>query len=315
MMATTLKRAVSKYKVWLFCLLACIIVPIFNSNFYSAQNVESVVRQMIPYGTVALGLTLGYIAGVINLTIGAMLALAAGIFVRLTPVIGLWPAMLAALMAGALVGLVAAFLVCYVGLHGWLVVISMMIGLNGVAVVVCDYTTVPLDNATFEMIANAKLGPVPTLFLLYLALIFAAEWFLRRTRFGREMYACGGNAEIAKSCGVNVLRTRTITFVLSSTLAALGGVLLMTRLFSANGTLGANTIMEVLPMSIIGGASFAGGKGSAIGTLSGTLCMVLISTVLNLFNVDTNYQSIIQGLILIVIIASDKYFVNKEKKV
>lgn len=314
-MSTTFKKIITKYKVWLICAIAIIVIPMLNPNFLSTANIQSIIRQMIPYGTIAVGLTLGYISGIINLTIGSAAALSAGIFVQLTGIIGLLPSFLITMLTGAVIGLIAAFLVCKLGLHNWLVVISMMIAMKGLAVVVCEYTSIPIRNATFEVIANAQVGPISALFFLYLAIVFGAEWFLRNTKFGREMYAVGGDAQIAQACGINVLRIKTITFVISSMLSALGGVLLVTRLFSANGTLGTNTIMEVLPMSIIGGASFAGGKGSAIGTLSGTLSMVLISSTMNLFNLDPNMQSIVQGVILILIIASDKFVINREKKV
>ena len=314
-MSATFKNIITKYKVWLICAIGAIAVSILNENFLTEANISSIIRQMIPYGTIAIGLTMGYVCGIINLTIGSVAALSAGIFVQLTNRVGLLPAFAATLLSGALIGMLAAFLVCKLGLHNWLVVISMMISLKGLAIVVCEYTSIPIRNTTFEAISNAHIGPVSMLFFLYIALVIVAEWFLRNTKFGREMYAVGGDAQIAEACGINVLRIKTITFIISSVLSSLGGVLLVTRLLSANGTLGTNTIMEVLPMSIIGGASFAGGKGTAIGTLSGTLSMVLIATSMNLFNIDPNMQSIVQGIILIVIIASDKFVVNREKKV
>ena len=129
------------------------------------------------------------------------------------------------------------------------------------------------------------------------------------------MYAVGGNAEVAKSCGINVNKVRVIAVVISSVLSGLGGILVTARLGSANGDLGTDAIMACLPMVIIGGAAFTGGKGDAKGTLSGCLVMTLITTFMNLFNIYIDAQRVIQGSILLFVIIMDRYFANKEIKV
>lgn len=313
-MSNTLKT-LSKGKIWIVCALACIAMAFLSPAFLTGNNLTSIMVSMYPYGMVALGLMFGLITGVNNLTIGSIVALSAVVFAMVTEAYGVAAGFCAGMIAGALVGVLNGFMVAYLNMDGWLVTIALMISVRGVASALTGGRSIRIANEFFQYISAAKFGAVPILFVVFLLFVLAMQFVLRQTGFGRNMYAVGGNAEAASSCGLNVRRVRLIAMIVSSTLAGIGGMLLTTRLFSANGELGTDAIMSCLPMVIIGGATFTGGKGDALGALSGTLMMVLITNFINLFNVYVNVQKIIQGLILVIIIISDKYFVNRHIKV
>lgn len=309
------KKIFFQYKVWVFCALACLIIPIFRPRFLSVHNISGMLTSMIPYGVVAIGLMFGLVAGIINLMIGSIMSLCAVVFALMIPRLGLAGALAVSLMAGGLVGLVAGWLVSYVQLNNWLVAISLMTTVKGIAVYISNQDTVRISHELFDQISSASLGPVPVLFFAYLLLVLAVDFFLFKTQMGRNLFAVGGSREIAAACGLNARRYGLFALVMSSVIAGFGGILLTTRVYSANGNMGTDAIMSCLPMVIMGGATFTGGKGSAIGTVSGCLVMVLITTFMNLFNIYINVQTLIQGIILLVIIVSDKYFVNRKIKV
>lgn len=304
-----------KYKVWVICALACIIIPVFKPIFLSANNINGMLVSMIPYGMVAVGLMFSLVSGVINLTIGSVMSLSAVVFAMLLPSVGILPAAAAAVFAGAVVGFVDGWLVAYAKLNSWLVAISLMLSVKGIAVLIARSETIRIMDPLFSKISSSTIGPVPILFFLYIAIVLLVDFFLFKTQMGRNLFAVGGSGEVAAACGLNSNWYCVFALTVSSALTGLGGVLLTTRLYSANGNLGNDAIMSCLPMVIMGGSTFTGGKGSAMGAVSGCLVMVLITTVMNLFNIYVNVQTLIQGMILLAIVISDKYFINKNIKV
>lgn len=308
-------KSLLKYKIWLFCLLFCIYMYIFSPAFGTMNNLNSILVSMFPYGMVAVGLMFGLVTGINNLTIGSVACLSAVVFGFVSTSYGFIPGLLAGIAVAALIGLMDGIMSTYLKMDGWLVAIALMIGVRGFACALLNGNTVRIVDKTFLKIAGTRFGPVPMLFLVFLGTVVLVDFVLKYTHFGRSMYAVGGNAEVARSCGINVNKVRVIAVIISSILAGIGGIFVTARLGSANGDLGTDAIMACLPMVIIGGAAFTGGKGDAKGTLSGCLVMTLITTYMNLFNIYIDVQKIIQGSILLLVIIADKYFANKETKV
>lgn len=304
-----------KYKIWLFCLFFCIYMYIFSPAFGTWNNLNSILTSMFPYGMVAIGLMFGLVTGINNLTIGSLACLSAVVFGLVSQNYGCIIGFIAGVVASAIIGLMSGIMSTYMQMDGWLVTIALMIGVRGFACALLAGNTVRITDKLFLKIAGTKFGPVPLLFLVFIATVIFIDFILKYTHYGRSMYAVGGNAEVAESCGINVNRVRVIAVIISSILAGIGGIFVTARLGSANGDLGTDAIMACLPMVIIGGAAFTGGKGDAKGTLSGCFVMTLITTYMNLFNVYIDAQKVIQGSILLLVIIIDRYFENKEIKV
>lgn len=304
-----------RYKIWMFCILFSIYMYIFSPAFGTLNNLNSILTSMFPYGMVALGLMFGLVTGINNLTIGSLACLSAVIFGLVSQSYGYAVGLVAGVSVSAAIGIMSGIMSSYLKMDGWLVTIALMIGVRGLACALLNGSTIRVTDPLFVKISGMKFGPVPLLFLVFLATVVLIDFILKYTHFGRSMYAVGGNAEVADSCGINVNKVRVIAMVISSTLAGLGGIFVTARLGSANGDLGTDAIMACLPMVIIGGAAFTGGKGDAKGTLSGCLVMTLITTYMNLFNVYIDAQRVIQGAILLLVIVFDRYYENKEIKV
>lgn len=308
-------RELLKYKIWMFCILFSVYMYIFSPAFGTWNNFYGILQSMFPYGMVALGLMFGLVTGINNLTIGSLACLSAVVFGLVSQSYGCIAGFLAGVAAAAVIGAASGVMSTYLKMDGWLVTIALMIGVRGFACALLAGSTVRITDSFFLKVASTKFGPIPLLFLVFLVTVVLVDFILKYTHYGRSMYAVGGNAEVAASCGININKVRVIAVIVSSVLAGIGGIFVTARLGSANGDLGADAIMACLPMVIIGGAAFTGGKGDAKGTLSGCLVMNLITTYMNLFEVYIDAQKVIQGAILLMVIIADKYFENKEIKV
>lgn len=309
------KNWMKRYKIWIICLLVFLLMPFVKPAFISANNIESIFSSMMAYGVTALGLTASLIAGEINISIGSVLAFSGVVFARYIPLIGMVPALLTALLLSLLLGLANGYLVAYQKLPAFLTAVVFQISVRGLALLVSNSTPIQIKNDALLAIANCRVGPIPICFVVFLLLVLAMEVFLKYTQVGRNMFATGGNAEAAEAAGLQIVRYKCLGLMLSDFMAGLGGIFLTTRFCSATPSVGEDAVMTVMPIIVIGGTSLSGGKGSAVGTLSGALLMYLIFNVMSLFNVYVNVQSIIKGMIVLAIVVADKYIANKNKKV
>ncbi|MCC8026269.1 MAG: ABC transporter permease [Clostridium sp.] len=309
------KTMLSRHRIWLLCILTFAVMPFVKPAFLSANNMQGIMTGMVPYGIVALGLAMTLITGEINISIGAVMAFSGVIFTTLLPRFTFLPAMAAALLACALVGMVDGFFVAYKKLPAFLVSVAVMTGVRGLALAVCGSKPVQVTNPLIAQLNLMKAGPVPVLFVLLLALVFLLEFFLKRTQTGRNMYAVGGAGDVASAYGLNVEKYKFWALTFSSFMAGLGGIALVARMNSGSPSVGEDAMPSVLPMIVIGGTSISGGKGGMVRTLSGILLINLIFNIMSMFNIYVNIQNLIKGSILLIIVVADKYLENKDRKI
>ena len=157
-----------------------------------------------------------------------------------------------------------------------------------------------------------KTGPVYDLPLLLAVL---TELFLRNTQFGRNLFLVGGNISVADNLGIKARNYIWSAYIFQGLFAAIGGVVMMTRQFSASGNLALQGPMEVIPMVIVGGTSMAGGRGGALKTVGGVVLLKIIYNAMTMFSIPAPLQPFVKGLILLVVIVSDKYMERRHEKV
>lgn len=232
------KTMLSRHRIWLLCILTFAVMPFVKPAFLSANNMQGIMTGMVPYGIVALGLAMTLITGEINISIGAVMAFSGVIFTTLLPRFTFLPAMAAALLACALVGMVDGFFVAYKKLPAFLVSVAVMTGVRGLALAVCGSKPVQVTNPLIAQLNLMKAGPVPVLFVLLLALVFLLEFFLKRTQTGRNMYAVGGAGDVASAYGLNVEKYKFWALTFSSFMAGLGGIALVARMNSGSPSVG-----------------------------------------------------------------------------
>lgn len=286
------------------------VIGCVNSNFFAPANLIDILRSSSYTFIIAAPLTLLMISGGMDLSIAAATAL--GCVVCAWGIadfhIGIIPSVLLALAAGAVVGLIKAFLVVKLDLPAFIITLGLTKIINSFILVTTDGIAVSnLNNNAFKQLGQGKLGSVYWTIIIAAAIGICMHILLRSTRFGREVAACGGNRETAKLAGINVARIRFTVEILVSVFAALCGVCMCSRFYSGQPAAGSGTELTIMASVIIGGTSMMGGTGSILGSFLGCLLLAVINNGLVLMRVSTNWQNMIFGIILVISLFIDKY--------
>ncbi len=290
--------------VILFALLFALFSIVVGGLFVSPINLENVARQISFDLPVALAMTTVLIAGGLDLSVGSVMSMAAALSISLQP-LGTWFAVLAAFAFGVAVGAVNGILVTRGGIVPFIATLGTMTLVNGIMLTYTGQRPLAGIDDSFTVWGSGSVGPVPVPLFFAIFVLVALAILSRYTKLGRDLYASGGNVEAAHLAGINVGRSRLITYVISGLLAALSGVLLSSLLNSSSPHIGLDTPLWALAASIMGGASLLGGKGTAVGTLFGVLSLGILANGMDLVGVPTYYQIGIKALILILVVALD----------
>ena len=295
-----LHRHASLLIIYGLILILGIYASLSSPNFLTDRNIFNVLRTSAFLGTVAIAQTFVIISGGIDLSVGSVIKLSvltSAILMNGKPEnIGL--AVVATLAMGAAVGLVNGLLVTKARIAPFIVTLGAYSILRGIAYTV---TIKPVGKAApgFLHLYDLKIGPVPILVIFLALLILAGTFVLRRTVFGRYIYAIGGNDQVARLSGIRVDWVKIAVYVLCSTLAALTGLLYLARAGIGDPVTGEGAELQAITAVILGGTSLFGGQGGLMGTLGGVLLMGLTNNVLVILNVSSWYQELFQGLVIV----------------
>lgn len=292
----------------------CVIIALQSPNFLSQDNVMNVLRQISSNMYLACGMTMILIAGGIDLSVGSIVAITgvtAGTLLNMGLPI---PAtILICLLAGALYGSVNGVIITRTTLPPFIVTYAMMQILRGATYVYTGGTTVRIDDRTFTNLGTGYVLGVVPLPVVYMLVVFVIVFIiLNKTRLGRHIYAVGGNEKAARFSGINVRRTRMFVYVFSGVMGALAGLVLCARSYSGNPLAGDGAEMDAIAACVLGGASMAGGYGFVGGTLIGALIIGLLNNGLNLMRIDSYWQIILKGVVILAAVYVD-YVKNLKK--
>ena len=283
-----------------------------SESFLTARNLANIVLQTAPATVMAVGLVFVLSAGEIDLSFGAIVALAAlvaAIAMRHQPMI---VGVLAGLGTGAAAGAVNGLLVAYGRLPSFLVTLATMGVIAGIGRSVSDLQSIPvIDSGFISVFGGGVLAGIPSLIIWTLAAIAFGHLVYRHTRFGAHVLAVGDNPRAALVSGIKVARIRLSVLILSGACAGLAGLLYAGRLQSARYTLGESDLMTVIAAVIVGGTALTGGKGTIFGALVGSLMMGMLNNGLILMGLSVSYQMIIKGLIVLVAVAISRREPNR----
>jgi ribose/xylose/arabinose/galactoside ABC-type transport system permease subunit len=306
---------IKKNRIPVLTVLVFVVVSILRPPFLSPINIFSLFDYLSGYGITAVGLTFVLLCGQLDISFGSTMALTSCIFLLIAPHGGFVPATLGALAMGCLLGAFTGFFVAFFRLSPFMVSMTMQIAYRGIALTITNNKPIQYMDPVIGAMSRISFFNIPLVFFIFLLVVFMAHFVLRRTRFGRNLYIIGGNIKVADSIGINVRNHVWTAFIIQGFMAALGGIVLMTRTFSASGNTAMDSLGSIIPMVIVGGTAFSGGKGGAIKTLFGVMLMGFIYNAMVMFNLHINFQQLIRGLILLTIIVSDKYMENRQKKI
>jgi ribose transport system permease protein len=303
------KETLQKYGPFLALIAVCIGLAFLSPNFLSVSNSFDVMRQVSINAVIAFGMTLTILLGGIDLSVGSILAVSSVLAAMIMK--GGHGAGLAAgiaLLAGAAMGSLNGVVIAKGNVAPFIATLGTMTLLRGAALVLSNGSPISgFPSQLFAMLGGgyvARLIPVPVVLMLAM---FAVVWFvLTRTVFGRHVYATGGNAEAAKLSGVNTDRVQILVYTGSGAMAALAGVILTSRLDSAQPTAGAGYELDAITAVVLGGTSLAGGRGWVFGTLVGALLIGVLNNGLNLLGVSAFYQEVVKGSVILLAVLLDR---------
>lgn len=282
------------------------LMSVIAPNFLTTDNLFNVARSISINAILAAGLTFVILTAGIDLSVGSTVAVA-GVAAVLVAIAGV-PAPLAVLvgiLAGALAGLVNGLLVAYMSLAAFIVTLAAMTYLRGLAYTMTDGQPIVDNMLSFRDIGNGYMAGVPVP-VVVMVIVYIVAWFLlERTRYGRHVYAVGGNAEAARLAGVPVKRVLTSVYVVAGACAGLAGVIFAARVVSAQPTAGTGYELDAIAAVVLGGTSLMGGRGRIIGTLIGSMILGVLTTGLILMNVPFFTQLLIKGAVIVVAVSID----------
>lgn len=278
-----------------------VVVAAFSSEFFFSQtNLTNIARQIVTNGLISLGMLVVILTGGIDLSVGAVVALAGILASGVQADLPVALAVVIALAVGSTAGAVNGFLVARFRLAPFIVTLATLSAFRGLVFVYSDTPITPADPSFRSLLGGGFIGPVPVP-VVFMVICYVLVWlFVGRTTPGRAIVAIGGNAEAVRLAGVPVRSHMVLAYILSGFLSALAGILLVSRLGIAQPNVGVGYELDAIAACVIGGAILGGGGGSVIGTLGGVLTLGLIDNLLNLFNVQSYYQQIFKGLIIVV---------------
>ncbi|MDK0649075.1 ribose ABC transporter permease [Clostridium perfringens] len=306
-MKANVKANISKYKSLIGLVLLCIVITIVTPNFLSVSNITNVFTQVSVNAIIAIGMTFVILTGGIDLSVGSTLAISSAVGASIVKSTGnLFLAIIVAAVIGIAVGLINGLLVSKGKLQAFIVTLATMTIFRGATLVFTDGTPISKLPEAFVKIGNGKLGfmPIPVIITIIIAII--AVYALSQTRFGRYLYALGGNEDASRLSGINTDKIKTLVYVVSGFASAIAGVIITSRIGSASPNAGTGFELDAIAAVVIGGTSLAGGEGTITGTLIGALIIGVLNNGLNLMNVSPFYQSIVKGLVILIAVLLDK---------
>jgi len=299
---------VQKAAIFLTLILILFFAVAKPNFFLDPRNIFNIIRQVSVDGLVAFGETFTIIMGGIDLSVGSVLSMSAALTMGLQP-LGVGTACATALLFGAAIGAFNGLLVTKAKILPFIATLGTMMLVRGLMLLYTRQEPIPGNVEWFTFLGDGSLGliPVPGIVLFLVAAFFHIT--LTYARFGRNIYASGGNEEASRLAGIQTGYYKFMAYVISGLTASAAGIILSSRLNSSTPHIGLDTPLVVIAASIIGGASLLGGRGTIVGTLFGILVLGILSNGMDLLGVFTYYQYAIKGLILIVVVATDSLYV------
>lgn len=317
-----LNAIVGEYGAFIALAALVIILSLISAEFRQPSNLLNLLRQASFNGLIAVGMTCVILSDGIDLSVGSTFALSAVVCAELLMAgFPAFAAIIIALIAGTLLGAISGLLVTKGRLQPFIATLITMTAYRGLAMIITDGKPISRLAANissesgaflFKLIGKGNIAssfnpdlkiPIPAIILV---LVFAIFYFiLNRTCFGRRIYATGSNEKCATLVGVNTTRVRIMVYSISGFLAALAGLIMISRVDSAQPTLGDGYELDAIAAVALGGTSMSGGRGKIIGTVAGVLIIAVLNNGLNILEVTSYYQDVIKAIVILVAVLSD----------
>ncbi|MGR9465036.1 L-arabinose ABC transporter permease AraH [Rhizobium leguminosarum] len=285
---------------------AFVIVSLFVPNFLTERNMLGLLQSVVTIGIVACTMMFCLASRDFDLSVGSIVAFSGMIAVMVSNATGFIPVgLLAALLCGAVVGLVNGIVIARFRVNALITTLATMQIVRGLALIASDGRAVGINDPDFYQLALSRFLTVPTPIWIMLILFILFGFVLNRTVFGKNTLAIGGNPEASRLAGVNVVNMRIWIFALQGLVCGIAGILLASRITSGQPNAATGLELSVISACVLGGVSLAGGRAAMSGVIVGVLIMGIAENVMNLLNIQAFYQYVVRGLILLIAVLLD----------
>jgi ribose/xylose/arabinose/galactoside ABC-type transport system permease subunit len=301
-MIATLRRSLAGVEIWLVLLVLLGVAACLSSAFLDPTYLVNTLRQAAPVGIAAIGVTLVMILGGVDLSVGAVISLAA--VISAVQMAGdpqnIRTALAVTLLVSGAIGLANGLLIAFNRVSPFILTLGSALTVYGITQVYSGGTARGIVAPGFREFFNFRIGGVvPVLALAFVLIALFAEAVLRTTIFGRSLYLIGSNREAARIAGIPIARHTVVAYTMSGLFAGLGGVALLARSGVSSTFAGRGLEFDALAAVVLGGTTFEGGRGTINGTVAGLLIIFVAFNLVNIVGLNYNAQLIVKGLIII----------------
>ncbi|MBF0706037.1 ABC transporter permease [Alkalihalobacillus hwajinpoensis] len=303
----SLKYFLTNYGITIAFVILCIVLTIASPAFMTVSNILNILRQVSIIGIISVGMTFVIINGGIDLSVGSVLALSAVVatsfahpesYPLIVPII-------LGMLVGTACGAVNGFVIAKWNIAPFIVTLGMMTVARGVTLVYTDGRPVINLSESYTSLGGGHILGIPIPIIFFIAVVLIGIFILKFTKFGRYVFASGGNEQATKVSGINVKWVKIGVYSIVGLASGLAGILLSSRVMTGSPVLGTMYELDAIAAVVIGGTSLAGGIGSVRGTVLGVLIVGVMNNGLDLLNVSSYYQQILKGIIIVLAVLLD----------
>lgn len=311
------KGNISEYVVWIIVIIEFLFFGLLSDTFLTSRNILTIFRQISITSIMSFGAAFVFMSGNIDLSVGSIVSITGCVSAYLFAYCGVSIpiCIIAGLSIGMIIGIVNGILVTKAMMPAMIATLGMSQILSGLALLLTNGVPVYDVGTSWKAIFQTQLlGVIPLPIIYMLILMLIASYVLKKTYFGRYVYAVGSNAEAARLCGINKDLIRIVTFVISGAASAFSGILLLSRVNSGQPAGGTGMEMDVLTALVVGGISITGGRGHLINAIAGVLVVGVLNNGLVNIGVTEFWQQVIKGTVLVAAVAFDSIQSQRAKK-
>lgn len=294
-------RLVKKSGLLLIFIALIVLASLLSPKFLTYKNLFNVLRQISILGVLAVGMTFVIISNGIDLSVGNVLSLSCVLVPLVVGKVGnnVIAVCVICVLVGAFMGTCTGTLVAYGGMQPFMATFGMSTVAEGLAFLLSDGRPIILSDTRWTTFGNGSTLGLPNLSIIFLVIVIIGQFVISKTLYGVNTYAIGNNDLATKLCGVNTKRVRMIAYIISSSLAAIGGLMMTARVGVGDPGIGGDYSLDAIASVIVGGTRMGGGYGSVLNSLLGAAMMGVLNNVFNLLGISAYPQMIFKGLIII----------------
>ncbi len=305
------KETLDKMRPLLGLIIFSVIISILSPRFLTKSNLLNVFRQTSINAIIAAGMTFVILTSGIDLSVGSILGFSGAIAAKMLATgSNIFLALLVAMVIGAISGILNGIIITKGKVQPFIATLAIMILLRGATMVFTSGRPIAVSgdkiSPIFRWVGTGNIGGIPVPIIIMAIVFIICYYILNHTQFGRHIYAVGGNEEAALLSGVNTDKVKILAYTISGILAAVAGIIVTSRLSSAQPTAGDGYELDAIAAVVLGGTSLVGGQGTVIGTIIGALIIGILNNALNLMDVQSYYQMIAKAIVILIAVLLDK---------